>query len=102
MALSDSEKVEALADSLESQFHPVDDPSVPAVMKVVTEAMQAYSYAPASEPQLTNPADIQSAIPGLKVDKAPGPRGLPTRALKHLPLSVVSLLVVLFNAIIRT
>jgi hypothetical protein len=72
-ALSYSEEAEALADSLESQFHPVDDPSVPAVIEVVTEAMQAYSYAPASEPQLTNPAEIQSAIRGLKVGKAPGP-----------------------------
>jgi hypothetical protein len=64
LALSVSEKAEVLADSLESQFHPVDDPFVPAVIEVVTEAMQAYSYAPASEPQLTNPAEIHSAIRG--------------------------------------
>jgi hypothetical protein len=35
LALSDSEKFEALADSLEAQFQPVNDPSVPAVIKVV-------------------------------------------------------------------
>jgi hypothetical protein len=63
--------------------------------------MQAYSYAPESEPQLTNTAEVQSAIRGLKVGKAPGPDGIPNRALKHLPLSVFSLPVVLFNAILR-
>jgi len=68
---------------------------------VVNEAMRAYSFAPASEPKLTNPTEVQDAIRGLKVGKAPGPDGIPNRALKHLPLSIVSLLVV-FNAILRT
>jgi hypothetical protein len=49
-----------------------------------------------------NPVEIQSAIRGLKVGKAPGPDGIPNRALKHLPLSGVSLLVVLINVILRT
>jgi hypothetical protein len=41
--LSDPEKAEALADSLESQFQPVNDPSDPAVIEMFTEALQAYS-----------------------------------------------------------
>jgi hypothetical protein len=45
--------------------------------------------------------EVQDAIRGLKVGKAPGPDGIPNRALKHLPLSIVSLLI-LFNAILRT
>jgi hypothetical protein len=102
LALSDSEKAEALAESLEAQFQPVNDPSVPAVIEVVNEAMRAHSFAPASEPKLTNPTEVQDAIRGLKVGKAPGPDGIPNRALKHLPLSIVSLLVVLFNAILQT
>ena len=40
-ALSDSEKAEALADSLEAQFQPVNDPSDPAVIEIVDEALQA-------------------------------------------------------------
>jgi hypothetical protein len=35
LALSDSEKAEALADSLEAQFQPVNDPSDPAVIEMV-------------------------------------------------------------------
>jgi hypothetical protein len=42
LALSDSEKAEALADSLEAQFQPVKDPSSTAVTEVVNEAMRAY------------------------------------------------------------
>jgi hypothetical protein len=48
LTLSDSKKAEALADSLEAQFQPVSDPSSPAVIEVVNEAMRAYEYAPAS------------------------------------------------------
>ena len=56
-ALSDSEKAEALADSLEAKFQPVNDPSDPAVIEMVDEALQAYYFAPAREPKLTNPAE---------------------------------------------
>jgi hypothetical protein len=62
--------------------------------------LQAYSYAPASEPKLTNPKEVQDAIRGLKVGKAPGPNGLPNRALKHLPQRAISLLVALINAVL--
>ena len=39
LALSDSEKAEALADSLEAQFQPVTVPSVPAVIETVDVAL---------------------------------------------------------------
>jgi archaellum component FlaG (FlaF/FlaG flagellin family) len=41
-----SEKAEALTDSLEAQFQPVNDPSDPAVIEMVGEALRLYSYAP--------------------------------------------------------
>ena len=68
---------------------------------VFNEARRAYSFASASEPKQTNPTEFQGAILSLKVGRAQGPDGIPNRVLKHLPLSVVSLLVVLFNAIFR-
>jgi hypothetical protein len=74
-ALSDSEKAEALADSFEAQFQPVNDPSDPAVIEMVNKTMRAYEYTPASEPKLTTPSEVQQAIRGLKVGKAPGPNG---------------------------
>jgi len=49
IALSDSEKVEALADNLEAQFQPLADPSVPAVIEVDV-ALRCYLMTPASEP----------------------------------------------------
>ena len=36
LALSDSEKAEALAENLETQFQPVTDPSVPAAIEMVS------------------------------------------------------------------
>jgi hypothetical protein len=51
---------------------------------------------------LTNSAEVQDAIQGLKISKAPGPDGIPNRALKHLPQRVILLLVALLNAILRT
>jgi hypothetical protein len=37
--LSHSEKAEALADSLEAQFQPINDTSDPAVIEMVDEAL---------------------------------------------------------------
>jgi len=47
-ALSDSKKAEALAGILETQFQPVADPSVPAVIEMVDVALRSYILTPAS------------------------------------------------------
>jgi polyferredoxin len=65
---------------------------------VINEAMREYSFVPASEHKLTNPTEVQDAILGIKVGKAPGPNDILNRVLKHLLLSVV-FPVVLFNTI---
>ena len=85
IALSDSEKAEALANNLEALFQPVTDPSDPAVIETVDMALRSYFLSHVSEPQLTIPDEVHEAIRGLKVSKAPGPNGIPNRALKHLP-----------------
>jgi hypothetical protein len=74
----------------------VNDPSSPAVIEVVNEAMRAYEYAPVSEPKLTSPSDVLEAIKGLKVGKAPGPNGVPNRALRYLPKRAITFLTKLF------
>ena len=98
----DAEKAEALADSLEAQFRPVTIPSVPAVIEMVNVELESYLLTPASETTLTNPDEVLNAIRGLKVDRAPGPNGIPNRALKHLPMRAVLLLVQIFNTILCT
>jgi DNA-binding PucR family transcriptional regulator len=62
VTLSDSEKAEILADSLEVQFQPVADPSDPPVIETVDVAFRAYSYEPAIEPMLNDPVEVQHAI----------------------------------------
>ena len=56
----------------------------------------------ASEPKLTNPEEVQEVISGLKVNKTPGPNGIPNRASKHLQQRAVSLLVQIFKLILLT
>jgi len=102
ITLSDSEKAEAPADNLEAQFQPVTDPSVPAVIEIVEVALRSYLRIPANELTLNKLEDVQEAIRGLKVSKAPGPNGIPNRALKNLPQRAVTLLVLIFNAILPT
>jgi hypothetical protein len=62
LVLSDSEKAETLADSLEALFQPINDPLVPAGIDVVNETMRTYSLAPASEPKLTSLMVVQDAM----------------------------------------
>jgi hypothetical protein len=59
LALSDFEKEEALAYSLEAQFQPVNDPLSLADIEVINEVMRAYEHSPASEPKLTSPRGHQ-------------------------------------------
>jgi hypothetical protein len=102
IALSDSEKAEANADNVETQFQPLTDPSIPAFIEMVDVALRSHFLTPASETKLTTPDEVQEAIRGLKASNAPGPNGIPNRALMHLPHRGVSLLVQIFNAILLT
>ena len=74
------------------------DRSVPAVIETVDVTLRSYFIIPASEPQLTTSIEVHETIRGLKVSKAPGPNG----SLKHLPKRAVSLLALIFNAVLRT
>jgi hypothetical protein len=69
---------------------------------MVDVALRSYFLTPASQHKLTNPDEVQEAIRGLKVSKAPGPNGIPNRALKHLPHRAVSLLAQIFKEIFLT
>jgi hypothetical protein len=76
-ALSDSWTAEALANSLEAQSQPVNDPSSPAVTEVVNEVMRQNEYAHVSEPKLTSSSEVQEAIKGLEVGQVLCPNGAP-------------------------
>jgi len=58
IALSDSEKAEALADNLEAQFQPVTDSSVPEVSETVDVALGSSFLSPAGEQQVTTPDEV--------------------------------------------
>ena len=101
-SLSQTIKAETLAHNLDAQFQPVLDPSFPAVIETFDMTLRSYFLSPASEPHLTTPGEVHDANRGFKVSKPPGPNDIPNRALKHLPKRAVSLLVHIFNAVLRT
>jgi hypothetical protein len=80
IALSDYEKAEALADSLETLFLPVTDPSIPAVTEMVDVALRSYFLTPSSEPKLTKPDVVQEAPRSFKTIKGAVPNCIPNRA----------------------
>jgi hypothetical protein len=84
-ALSDSAR-KALDVNVEAQCQPVNNQSEPAVI-VMVDALWAYCFLSTSKSDLINPAAVQDAIRVLKFGKAPSPRGILNRALKHLPQS---------------
>ena len=53
------------------------------VIEIVDVALRSYLLTPANEPKLTNPEEVPVAIRDFKFSKAPGPNGIPNRALKH-------------------
>jgi hypothetical protein len=95
LALSDSEKAEAVADCLEAQFQPVSVHSIPAVIDKVGVALESYFQIPTKESHFTDPGKVQVAHTGLKVGKAPGPNGVPNRALKNFLMRMLTSFVVL-------
>jgi hypothetical protein len=79
----------------------VTDLSVPVVIEAVNVGLRSFFMAPASDPRLTN-CKVHEAIRDLRVAKARGPNGIQNRVFKHLPQRTVSLLVLIFNAILLT
>ena len=94
-------KAEALADSLEAQFQPVNDPLDPTVIKMVDVTKYVLLFT-CSRAEFSQPIEGLEAIRGAKVGKAPGPDGIPNRALKHLSHDLILLLIAPFNVILRT
>ena len=101
-ALSDSEKAKALEDNMQTQFRPVTDPYVPAVIEIVDVALRSFFLNPTSEPQLTTPDEVHEAFRCLRISKAPGPNGIPERSLKRLRKRVVSFLTYILNSVLCT
>jgi len=99
-SLSETEKDEVLADSLQTQFKPVTDLSVPAVIDIFNVALRSYFLTPASETNWTNPDEVEEAIWGIYVRNVSGPNGISNMALKYLPQRAELLLAQIFNSVL--
>lgn len=88
-----------LTDSLKTEFQPVDEPSEPARVKIVDEAMLAYEYAPACKPTLNNSSEVIQATKRPKCCKPSGPNSVTYRLLGHVPKRAITFLTQVFNAV---
>ena len=77
-------------------------PSFPGVIETDDVALTSYFLRPTSEPQFTVIGEVHESITDLKVRKLSGPYGISNGALQHLPKRAVSILVRIFNAVLRT
>jgi len=93
---------EELADSLETNFQPIPEPSLRAFFEMDDLALRSWFLTPDSQPTLPNPAEVHEAIGGLKVNNAPSLNDIPNRALKYLLQQSISLLAQIINAVLRT
>jgi hypothetical protein len=66
-----------------------------------SKAMCVCEYAHSSKLKLVNPSEALQAIKGFKAGKAPGPKGIPNRVLRHLPKREITFLTNVFNALLR-
>ena len=100
LVYSDSEKAETLAGNIESQLQPVPlSPMQMDKVERIRDVMETLALAPAREPLLTNLTEVSKAMAELKVGKAPGPNGVPNRALRNLPRKAVTFLTKVFNGV---
>lgn len=102
LAYSDSDKAEALADSLESQCTATWDNADPDDIATIHRRTRRWlATEPDSQIRHTTPGEIKSILATLKAKKAPGEDRIPNTALKLLPKKAIAHLVAIFNAILR-
>ena len=99
---SDSENAKALTDNLQSQFQHVPVPPLQMDnVERITEVMQSFALAPASQPLLTSPTEVSKAITKLKTSKTLGSNCVSNRALRNLPRKAITFLTKMFNAVLK-
>ncbi|KAB0804621.1 hypothetical protein PPYR_01591 [Photinus pyralis] len=102
VAYTDADKAEALADSLEAQCSPVYEHLDEAhIQRVHSHVRRQLAVPPPDRIPHTTAGEVRNFLTHLKIRKAPGPDGIPNRALILLPKKGVAHLVAIYNATLR-
>lgn len=103
LASDDLEKAECLADNLESQCSPSEQPCDPIHVAAVDTQVETWApLPPAGEPiRPTSVEEVQDIIKRLKPKKAPGSDRISNKILKILPIHILTLLVAIFNTLLK-
>lgn len=107
LAQSPAEKADCLASTLEAIFIPRSSPGNSAAQKMVNEVITSLDSNSLNEEDIRptsqdlesiNHSFLRRVISKFKGLKAPGPDTIPNIVLKHLPLSALELLVIIFRS----
>lgn len=102
MIYDPQQKSETLANSLQSRFNTHPDITDTAHTTQITHDTNLYlQVTPKSKIPLTSPQEVRQIIKTLKTNKATGPDGIPTKALKQLPRKSIVHLTKIYNACLK-
>ncbi|GBP78989.1 Probable RNA-directed DNA polymerase from transposon BS [Eumeta japonica] len=102
LAVDDQEKAECIADSIELQCsHTLPSHDTQYISLIEEEVRQRTSLDPLDDLSPVSLDEVQKLVKGLKAKKAPGLDGISDKAIKCFPLTLLSLLVTIFNACLK-
>ncbi|GBP94792.1 Probable RNA-directed DNA polymerase from transposon BS [Eumeta japonica] len=102
LAVDDLEKAECIADSIELQCsHTLPPHDIQHITHIEEEVRHKTSLDPADDLAPVSRDEVQKLVKDLKAKKAPGLDGISNKAIKCFPTTLLSLLVVIFNACLK-
>ncbi|GBP83142.1 Probable RNA-directed DNA polymerase from transposon BS [Eumeta japonica] len=102
LAVDEQGKAECIADSIELQCsHTLPPHDTQHISLIEEEVRQKTSLDPLDDLSPVSLDEVQKLVKGLKAKKAPGLDGISNKAIKCFPLTILSLLVTIFNACLK-
>ncbi|GBP29528.1 Probable RNA-directed DNA polymerase from transposon BS [Eumeta japonica] len=102
LAIDDVEKAECLADSLELQCsHTIPPVDIHHITRVEEEVRHKTSLEPRNDLSPVSLDEIQKLFKNLNAKMASGLDGMSNKAIKCFPITLLSLLVAIFNACLK-
>ncbi|GBP26650.1 Probable RNA-directed DNA polymerase from transposon BS [Eumeta japonica] len=102
VAIDDAEIAECVADSIETQCSHASPPyDIAHISRIEEEVLQKTSLEPKDDLAPISLSEVQTLVKLLNTRKAPGLDGISNKAIKCFSITLLSLLVAIFNACLK-
>ncbi|GBP26644.1 Probable RNA-directed DNA polymerase from transposon BS [Eumeta japonica] len=102
VVIDDAEIAECLADSIETQCSHASPPhDIAHISRIEEEVLQKTSLEPKDDLAPVSLSEVQTLVQSLNTRKAPGLDGISNKAIKCFSITLLSLLVAIFNACLK-